>query len=132
MKRDMDLVREILLVIDNDPRMHGSRMASGANCFMAGAAADFGLDPAVHSDAEVAYHVRMLIEAGFVDGRKEFPAVRALTWNGHEFLNTVRDGEIWRVTKDTAAKAGATSFQAILAIATEIAKQKLRDHGITL
>jgi hypothetical protein len=126
----MDLVREILLVIDNDPRMHGGQMASGANCFTAWAATDFGLDPAVHSDEEVAYHVRMLIEKGFVTGKKEFPVVRALTWKGHDFLNTIRDGEIWHLTKETSAKTGAASFQALFAIGTAVVKQKLAEHGI--
>lgn len=131
LKRDIDLVREILLAIERDPRMHGGQ-TEGAMTWLAASAADFGLDRAVHSDEEVAYHVRMLIEEGFVTGRKQFPLVGALTWKGHEFLDTVRDGEIWRQTKDTAAKAGAYSLQALFAIATEIAKQKLRDLGIGL
>jgi hypothetical protein len=58
--------------------------------------------------------------------------VGALTWRGHEFLDTVRDGEIWRQTKETATKVGAASFQAIFAIATAAIKQKLTEHGIPL
>src|ERR1700692_3539758 len=91
MERDMDLVRELLLAIERDPKLDGTLW------FQAGTTG--GFDIAGHSDAEVVYHVRMLIEEGFVAGKMMTPTavlVTRLTWKGHEFLDTVRDGEIWR------------------------------------
>ncbi len=125
MKRDIDLVRKLLLEIERDPKLDGTH-------FQAGTAAGFDLDPAEYSDAEVAYHLTMLIEEGFVTGSKETPLVSSLTWKGHEFLDTVRDAEVWRLTKEGAKKAGVASVQLLWAIGTAVAKQKLAEHGIHL
>jgi hypothetical protein len=38
------------------------------------------------------------------DGYVALP--KRLTWNGHEFLDAVRDDEVWRRTKEGARKAG--------------------------
>jgi hypothetical protein len=57
---------------------------------------------------------------------------KCLTYQGHEFLDTVRDSEIWRRTKDSAAKAGAASVQILFSVATALAKQKLAELGVAL
>ena len=40
--------------------------------------------------------------------------INRLTFNGHEFLDTVRDGEIWKLAKEGATKAGVASVQVTL------------------
>ena len=123
MKLDKDLVREILLAIEASDHDPGGWM---------------NLDVAGHSLQEISYHVQLLDEAGFLQanglhtnrGHAWLP--KRLTYQGHEFLDTVRDGEIWQLTKETAAKAGAASVQALFAIATAAIKQKLAEHGIAL
>jgi hypothetical protein len=123
MKLDKDLVREILLAVeasDHDPRGWMT------------------LDLPGHNLQELSYHVQLLDEAGFIEAQElssndgyEWQPKR-LTYEGHEFLNTVRDDEIWRRTKETATKVGAASVQALFAIATAAVKQKLAEHGISL
>lgn len=65
-------------------------------------------------DWEVVEHTRLLIDAGFLDGR---PAdmmdwhgvdVRGVTWEGHEFLDSVRDPEVWRRTKEETARVSGS------------------------
>jgi hypothetical protein len=52
-----------------------------------------------------------------------------LTWQGHEFLEAVRDPEVWRRTKEGAAKVGNFAisflFDAAKAYAKHIAKERL-------
>jgi hypothetical protein len=126
MKRDNDLIRELLLRIEDDPQFDGTRE------WMQYEASDLGITD--HSNEEVAYHLNLLVEEGFVTGRTttDMPIISKLTWQGHEFLDTVRDGEIWKLTKESAKKAGATSVQVLFEIGKSYARQKLIEHGVHL
>lgn len=64
--------------------------------------------------AEISYHMALLIEAGLVKGQmvqtigpevKDFFADK-LTWNGHEFLDSIRSNTVWQKTKMVFAEQG--------------------------
>jgi hypothetical protein len=56
-----------------------------------------------------------------------------LTYRGHEFLDTVRDGEVWRRTKAGAEKAGVAGLGMLLDLGKAISKQMLKEKlGIEL
>ena len=127
MKLDKDLAREILLKIEADPCFDGS--------FHPASAKNLGIDDC--SPETFAYHCVLLHEAGFLEGNMKMAhqghiVISRLTFKGHEFLDTFRDGEIWRLTKEGATKAGVASVQALFAIGTAVVKQKLAEHGIAL
>jgi hypothetical protein len=123
MKLDKDLVREILLAVETSEHNPCWWMT---------------LDLPGHSLPEISYHVQLLDEAGFLQanglntsrGHEWRP--KRLTYDGHEFLNTVRDDEIWRLTKEGATKAGVASVQVLFEIGKAFARQKLAEHGIPL
>jgi hypothetical protein len=84
---------------------------------------------------EVGYHARMMIEQGFLSegsviliagDQAGAPVVKylpdAITNSGHEFLDSVRDENIWRKAKSTASAAGNASIAALWEIAKELAK----------
>ena len=60
----------------------------------------------------IAYHCKLLYEAGFVsaynsetaDNKLWRVAVGGLTWEGNEFLDKIRDESIWGKTKETIKK----------------------------
>lgn len=119
MKRDMDLVREILLATeesDTDPRAWVNLPFEG------------------RPPQEVAYHVQLMGEAGLlvvqdhqsigVNGYRWLP--KRLTWQGHEFLDTIRDDEIWRRTKDGARKVGGFSLDVVAALAKGFIKEQVK------
>ncbi|MBZ5679925.1 MAG: DUF2513 domain-containing protein [Acidobacteriia bacterium] len=76
MKRDMDLIRELLLLIETDPKFDGTTEF----CF--NTPEEMGITN--HSTEEVAYHLAQLIEAGFVKGAVTMVCpmqiIRGLTW----------------------------------------------------
>ncbi len=81
MKRDMDLIRQILLAVEkhNDPD-------KGIPVNIAG-----------RSEGQVSYHIRLLDQAGLVKalhirdgGGGERWILYHLTWQGHDFLDTIR------------------------------------------
>jgi hypothetical protein len=125
MRLDKDLVREILLALeaDNDePTGWISLKIEG------------------HSSTHVSYHVQLLHEAGYLeaqdlttigpDGYEWQP--KRLTFQGHEFLDTVRDSETWRRTKKTATDLSIGSLKMLFEIARGFGKQKLLEHGISI
>ncbi len=98
MKRDMDLVREILLKIEEE--------------YTSKAIFNLKIDG---YDAEIiAYHCEILYEANLISSYKaqyysggiySF-SVGSLTWNGNDYLDKVRDNSIWAKTKETITKKG--------------------------
>jgi len=58
---------------------------------------------------------------------------KRLTYRGHEFLDTVRDGEVWELTKTGAEKVGGASLTLIFELGKAYCKQVLKDRlGIEL
>jgi len=89
MPRDMDLIRELMLRLQ-----HGDQSL-----------------PAGRTQKEVAYHIDMLIQDGFLKGvisRKlekgtkvpDFFHVQDITWKGHDFIKSVEDDTFWQRAKD--------------------------------
>lgn len=100
MKLDKDLVREILLAIESSDQTPDSWI-------------DLTFES--RSKDEASYHVMPLHEAGFIVAQdlcsiSDFDwRPKRLTIRGHEFLDTIRDREVWRLTKASAEKAGGVS-----------------------
>jgi hypothetical protein len=112
MKRDMDLLREILLKIESDPKMDGRREMYYAEPDQMGISD--------RSPKEFLYHLHLLISAGLVDGSAAIIpiTVRSLTWDGHEFVDNIRNDNVWGKTKKRlAGLAGTVSVGVIAAIA---------------
>jgi len=116
MKRDMELVRDLLLAIERDPKFDGTKWLSPTK------AEDFGITN--HSMQEVSYDLAMLIEEGFIKGKIgiDVVVINKLTWKGHEFLDDTRDPDIWDKTKERAK--GLTSVG--IAFMWELAKAEIK------
>lgn len=111
MKRDMDLIRKILFDLGDSefysdmgyPRIEG------------------------YSEDQIKHHVFIMRDAGllgFSEGNKvegflgnaEDLQLR-LTWEGHEFLEKVRDEKLWKSILDTTKnKTGGLSFDVLKAL----------------
>ncbi|MGR3565052.1 MAG: DUF2513 domain-containing protein [Heliomarina sp.] len=121
MKRDPDLERNILLAIE---AYDGESRPGYADLS--------GLDAA---KIQVDYQVRLLDEAGLISAidAKTMKARFAmlpirLTMAGHEYLDTIRDEEIWRRTKEGARAVGSFSLEALGALAKGLVREKIRKH----
>ena len=106
MVRDWDLIRKILLRLEKEPEQ---RAAVCDDEFS-------GYAPAV-----VSYHIRLLKEAGLIHARcvPDFPnretcVAQSLTWSGHEFLNQIRNDNVWQQAKQKISDLGlALTFDAV-------------------
>ena len=126
MKRDMELVRRLMLAIEAQPA--GARV-TGADLLVDG-----------DDDTTVAEHLHMLIDHGFLKGtpdraiaHRKSPLrvhIHGITWKGHEFLDAVRDDTIWNKTKDKVASVGGSAtVEIVTQVATGFIKQML---GLTV
>ncbi|MCK6553955.1 DUF2513 domain-containing protein [Candidatus Binatia bacterium] len=104
MKRDMDLIREILIAMEERPAE-----ARGET-----------LHVADRSDTEVAYHLRLLVDAGFITAIKASsnagPAWLPLdlSMKGHDFLDAARDKTRWtKATTLMKEKAGGFALDVL-------------------
>jgi len=155
MKRDMDLIRNLLLEIEANENINGHFTITDR---------DFGVPD--EDLRKVQYHLRLLFDADYlrgVDGstvlevaqnasergtylgadarstimlatdpdeRKAIEAmatqpmimVERITWQGHEFIETVRDDKIWEKTKETMNTVGNFGIENVKAVASALAK----------
>ena len=119
MKRDMDLVRDLLLKIEAEAQLDRSNVVS------------YGSDDFDRPLEEVNYHLVLMMDADLIEieGRMLNGDVllRGLTWQGHEYLETIRDPEIWKKTKEGARKVGSMSLDVLRDIAKGLVKKKIKE-----
>lgn len=119
-QRDMDLVRELLLKMDADPQLDGTRWVRYAT------PAEMGITG--HSAEEVGYHLNMLLEAGLIKAKGSIelmPVINKMTWQGHEFLDDIRDDTVWGKTKERTKGLAGVGIALMWEIAKAELKQKL-------
>ena len=117
MKRDMDLIRKMLLRIESDEH----------------ALAPDIIEIPDYTQEQINYHAFLLGEAGLAVTSETTNAtdkspqaiVMRLTWAGHEFLDSAREHQIWNQAKDSIAKLGGASLQIWMIVLTELIKKKL-------
>ena len=102
MKRDMDLIRAMLLEVESwSP---GARVPSTR----------IVIEP--YTEEQIRYHAELLHDAGFIGGvvavhraSGERPAiVGRLTWHGHEFVDATRSDVVWAAVKQRAESVGGS------------------------
>lgn len=112
MKRDMDLVRSLLLQLEEHP--HGYPPD------------DIEMDG--YSEEEVGYHFLLMVEAGLIEG-EEFSTIGSsspsviptrLTWYGHDFLDACRDSKRWKKAQGIFAKLGGVTMDVAIKILSEL------------
>ena len=119
MKRDMDLIRQLLLKIEalNLPR--------GTTKFFD--PSDSELQVEGYTPAQIAYHLDLLFDQGFVEGQRGMTnfGIAGLGWQGHELLDDIRDPDVWDKTKERAKGLAGVGLSFIWEIAKAEIKTKL-------
>ena len=126
MKRDMDLVRKILLDIEGGKHYFQTASLDDEGNFIDDEKVNLANDLLLH-------HVNIMHGAGFVTIQAHTNAgilLEGLTWAGHDFVDTIRDDTTWGKTKDGAKKVGGAGFGFIVELAKSIAKGELQKHGV--
>ncbi|MFS9448744.1 DUF2513 domain-containing protein [Streptococcus cristatus] len=91
MKRDMELCRLILFKIEEEYKSN----------------AIFNISISGYDSEEIAYHCNLLFNFGLIssyqatyaDNSLHVFSVGSLTWEGHDFLDKIREDTVWNSTK---------------------------------
>jgi hypothetical protein len=120
MRRDWDLIRKMILAIEDAP---------------SGWAPDLSeLSFEGYTTAQVGYHAWLLIDAGLADGKRvdimpsEAPegAIITLTWAGHDFAEAIRNDKTWNKAMGTVKeKVGDITFDILKQLLSSIIKSAL-------
>ncbi|EKO3619162.1 DUF2513 domain-containing protein [Vibrio metschnikovii] len=120
MKRDMTLIRKLLIDIESHPdRIQGIRYDE-------------------YTQEEVNYHISLMIDVGLLDGTYQRSVsmssmapsrifINSITWSGHELLDNLRREDVWNVIKTEFKN---DSIETIVSVAKDLAsgfaKKKLK------
>jgi hypothetical protein len=119
MKRDMEVIRDILFSIEEQYED----------------VALYNLEVKDYSFKKIAYHCNLLYEAGFIsnyddaygDGEICSFGVGSITWEGHDYLDKIRSDKVWNKTKKTITDKGLPMIVDVVKdIATEIIKSMVQ------
>lgn len=118
MKRDMDLVRYILLCTEAVEHGYVNDVPK--------------IDS--YTEDQVAHHIYLMWQAGLVQaadtsgasGNSPTAILINVTWQGHDFLDAIRDPEIWKKTKDIAGQAGGLTVELMGDLAKGLLKTQIK------
>lgn len=114
MKLDYDCIRYILITIENsdNPRLLASSLSNET-----------------YNVNTILYHIECLLDVHYLDVSKPISSLGSLyndyfifriTMHGHQFLDSIRNTDVWNKTKTTAKEVGATTLNSILKISETI------------
>ena len=117
MKRDLDLIRQILLEVEKKEKPIGW----------------IDIQVKGYSNEQVAYHVKLLAVEGYMNAKDlstktefDYKPIR-LTLRGHDFLNAARDDTVWNQVKETVGnKIVSTSLEVLKSILISFSKGDIR------
>lgn len=114
MKLNNDCVRDLLLYIEENVGIKDDVVIPG-------------LTLSSYTNDELLYTALKLNEAGYLnarvsnymDGSCEIE-INSLTWQGHKFLDNIRDDGVWATTKGIVSKFSSVSLSVIENIASQV------------
>jgi DNA-binding transcriptional ArsR family regulator len=96
MKRDMELIRKILIALEDSNRTQGV----------------IPLKFDGYSEDQISYHVKILAEEGIItaidySNSSGFEWIaKGLTWDGHDYIDAIRDEGSWQKVKEWIKSTG--------------------------
>ncbi|MEJ7804330.1 MAG: DUF2513 domain-containing protein [Telluria sp.] len=119
MRRDMDLVRGILKFME----AQAEGINVGWNIVIDG-----------YTDEQIGYHAHLLAQAGlilaadatYMESNAPSALPLSLTWQGHDFLESIKDDALWaKAKKHVLMPAGGAAFSVLTEWIKAEAKQRL-------
>ena len=96
MKRDMELIRKILITLEESEKTQGWTPLKFKG----------------YSDDQISYQVKILAKQGIIEATdcssmNNFAwEAKGLTWDGHDYIEAIRDDARWEKVKDWIKNAG--------------------------
>lgn len=125
MKLNKECIRDIMLAIESEPYgSHITKFTVKDNNFLS-----------KYDVEEIIYTLHRLLEADYVNADIQYAAdevytfyISSLTWNGHQFLDNIRDDGVWKKTKSIAGKFSSVSISLLSSIASGVITQLINQQ----
>lgn len=122
MKLNHECIRDLLLAIENQDTLEPLMDKQ-----------IFDLPELANYDKNtIIYTAQKLNEAGFLNGKfdfyldgEAFITISSITYEGHSFLDSIRDEKVWRKTKEAASKVSSVSLPILKELGLSILKSQL-------
>lgn len=136
MKLNYDCVRDVLLYIEENIEY------INADNDLAHKSLNFGQvikGLPEYEKNDVIYSIEKLFEARFIaltslyrnnSGEITKAQIADITWDGHDFLNNIREEVVWKATKTAANKVKAVSVFTLKTISAQIIKMLITNSGV--
>jgi hypothetical protein len=117
LKRDMELIRKVLFYIEEKGNSETLIRQWDIDGY------DF---------KEISYQVKLLVEHGLVNGRSSgldgvlLWYADSLTWDGHDFLDAIKNDTIWDKVKSGIKSKGLELGQVSFGVLKEYAKAEIK------
>jgi len=122
MKRDLDLIREIMLVLED--KMEYDEDFTSDRLYEI-------MQNEILTHAKLFYHIELLAEGNFIKieeykymGGRDF-IVNTITSEGQDFLDTIRQKKTWDIVKGKASEIGGSSISLIVEIGKDYLKKQI-------
>jgi hypothetical protein len=123
MKLNHECVRDLLLYLE-DNLLFTSRLCAN------------NLEIAPYESADIIYAAARLSEAKFIETSQTtysldtMPTIhiQSLTWDGHKFLDNIRDDNVWNSTKSVIAQFSSVSIGVIDNVSNKIISKLIEKH----
>lgn len=118
MRLDNDCIRDILLFIE-DNTTYEKRFIDVDNL----------VNYLNYDKDTLYYHLSMISQANLVD-KVNFAdnrpyLISSLSWEGHQYLDNIRNDGVWKTVKEKSSALGSVSLQVLIPLAEAVIKQKL-------
>ena len=114
MRLNNDCVRDLLLYIEDNSSINNLIVISQ-------------IQVEGYTTDELIYTAMKLEEAGYIKARvSKFISgstdvyVNEITWNGHKFLDNIRDDGVWKTTKEKISKFSSVSLNIMENVAAQV------------
>ena len=114
MKLNHDCVRELMLYLEE-------------NLECSSVLSIHKIDIPKYQFEEILYTAKKLKEAGYIRSKTTVGGIdnvrmyiTEITWDGHKFLDTIRDDQVWSHTKSILSKVSSASISFVSNIASQV------------
>ena len=125
MKLNYELIRNLLLTAEEQE--HNSSLSQNE--------LDDFIKKYNYNSEELIYHLKRLEEADYINVTIRYAsnqvyiyALNYITWEGHQFLDTIRSNKVWNVAKDVAKDLKVKSISAFSQIAVQVASNLINHY----
>ncbi|EAF6236000.1 DUF2513 domain-containing protein [Listeria monocytogenes] len=119
MKLNHDLIRDVLLFSED---LSFNKSATGDDIFKSKRLSKYSIDEIIYAITRIGDNDAQLIKGNvlFASGKPYRTVISGLTFNGHKYLDNIRDPKVWSETKKISSKVTGISIDIMSQIASQV------------